>query len=75
MLSEESILRIEYEDMLWEREMPSILKDSALSFLVSTSTGAANALQQFESFQYSRENTTIVVNYIDMVKPLLDNIQ
>ncbi|MGG5365771.1 hypothetical protein IGL72_003106, partial [Enterococcus sp. DIV1288] len=67
MLSEESILRIEYEDMLWEKEMPSNLKDSDLSFLVSASTGAVNALQQFEfeSFQYSRENTTIVVNYID----------
>lgn len=67
MLSEESILRIEYEDMVWEMKIPTILDDSNLSFLVSASTGAVNALQQFEfeSFQYSRENTTVVVNYID----------
>lgn len=67
MLSEQTILRIEYEDMVWEKEMPISLNDSSLSFLVSASTGAVNALQQFEfeSFKYSRENTTIVVNYID----------
>lgn len=67
MLSEESILRIEYEDMVWEKVMPANLNNSPLSFLISASTGGVNALQQFEfeTFQYSRENTTVVVNYID----------
>lgn len=66
-LAENSILIVEYEGLIWEKELPRGLINEDLSFLVSASTGGVNALQQFQfdSFSYSRNSSIVTVNYID----------
>ncbi|NMP59795.1 WxL domain-containing protein [Enterococcus mundtii] len=66
-LSENSILRVDYEGKVWEKELPENLSNNDLSFLVSSSTGSVTAWQQFhfESFSYSRNYSEVIIKFVD----------